>query len=198
MIYNKLNLSITDFCKEESRQEISGVFFTPDKTVATDSYILIEVERPEINIDDFPMLEREEMKDDYIIPVKAVKKINANIPTNKDLPIIENAVFVKSKSGNGHLPTVAEFATTDLEQTNKVQTKIIEGKYPEYEGIFPTGKEDYSIKFNPKYLKKLCDFWIKNGKDSMEMKFYNEKPTVIKDEFDGQKVKAMIMSIKEE
>jgi len=199
MIYNKLNLSITDFCsKDDRRQELTGVFFTKNKTIATDSYIAIEVETPPIDIKEFPkVLETEEMKGSFIIPVKAVNKINSNIPKSipksANLPIIENAIFVKSKK-NGDFNEV-EFATTDLEQIDKVQTRDLIGDYPKIEEVYPTGEPDYKVTFNPKLLKKICDFWIKNGKEEMTLECFNGKPTIIKGKFNEQKVKAMIMPI---
>ena len=200
MIYNKLNLSITDFCGDESHPEISGVLFTKDKTVATNSHILIEVKNPKIDKDDFPILpdvEIEEMKEEFVIPVKAVKKMNSNIPKNNTLPILENVIYCNSKK-NEEITTV-EFASSDLEQVDKVGTRAIIGKYPDYQKVIPKGIPKNTIKFDPQYLKKICEFWIKNGNRSMEFKIYNDdEPIIIEDKFNNQDVKAAIMPIRKD
>ncbi len=202
MIYNKLNLMITEFCakKDKSRQEITGVLFKKDRTVATDSISLIEVKTPEIKTDDFPLIpntEFKEMKKDYIIPAQSVKKILANIPKKREgLQILNNAVFCNA-SGNEEDGYNVEFASTDLEKADKVSTRAIFGKYPDYKMIFPEEPPVDTIVVDARELKKICDFWIKNNKNVFEIRIYgNEKSLMIKDEFDGQEVKALLMPIK--
>ena len=189
-MYNKLNLSIAEFCHKE-KEEISGVLFKKDRTVATDKYVLIEVETPKIKEDDFPILpntETEEMKNDCIIPIKAVNKMLANIPKSATLPILENVVFCKGTDEQ------AEFATTDLEQVDKVSVRTIQDKYPDYEQIIPTEKVVKKIKFNVKQLQKILRFYSKNDKEMIEFEIReNTEMMQVNEKFGDQNVRIFIM-----
>jgi len=192
MLYNKLNLSITDFCSKDSvRPELSSVLFTKNKTIATDSFVLIEVETPKVDRVDYPSIpdvKFEEMTKDIIIPANAVKKMVSNIPKNSKLPIIENVAFVRASEND------AEFITTDLEIANSVKTKVVDGKYPETDQIIPKTEPKVTVRVNVKYLKKVLDFWIKNGRNYIDLEIRDEsKPIVAKADFNGQNVVALVM-----
>ena len=56
MLYNKHNLAVAKFAaKESGREEIKSVLFKKDKSVATDSYRLLEVSvDSSVKVEDYP------------------------------------------------------------------------------------------------------------------------------------------------
>lgn len=56
MLYNKNNLAVAEIAAKESNPEVlSGVFFTPESTVATNAVSLLEVSVSDnVKVDNFP------------------------------------------------------------------------------------------------------------------------------------------------
>lgn len=193
MIYNKANLDITNFAsKDDTRPAaLRGVYLTKEASVATDSYRLIEVSTPDINADDLPSI-MPNNDIEGIVPINAIKKASKNIKTNNELPILENVSSeVKGDS--------IVLNSTDLETTDRVETRLIEEKYPEYKLIMPTDKPGYTIKVNPQYIKDVADYFIKHGAEKhMTIQLYNDDKSAVMftgKTVAGQTIKALVMPI---
>ena len=158
MIVNKHNLDITQFCGDDTRPEISGVYFNGNKTVATDSFRLIEIETMPDNLAEDMPSGMTSTSMNHILPADAVKKALRNIPKTQDLPILANVTVASDDKDN-----TATLTTTDLETQDQVKARVIEGDYPDYRMIMPKGKPKQTITVNAQYLKEMADYFTKHG-----------------------------------
>jgi DNA polymerase III sliding clamp (beta) subunit (PCNA family) len=209
-MYNRNNLLahlITGTDKDNSREELKGVLFSKDKTVATDSYTLIKIKNlPEMTeqCKEAPSCVKvagSVLKKGYIIPANAVKKAltNVNEINNSDLPILSN-VFLSNHTN----AKSSELVSTNLEKMDKVEVKNIGGEYPDFNKVIPTGKAKARVVLDITKLKKVVDTIAKmdcgetiNNPVTLEF-FGEEKPFVIKrDNRNLQKITGLIMPIRE-
>lgn len=196
MLYNSLNLEVAKIAsKSAMRPEIAGVFFKQDRTVATDGFRLLEVRTPaDVKVEDFPMVDgKAAMRgiQPFIVPARSLREIK--LPKKTNLPICQN-VAIK------HLDDKrAEFLTTDLETANITTARKVEGKFPDYEQIFPTGEPAAQVVINGELLAELVAIMAKlNKTSSVRLKFYGpEKPIVLEAGELNQKARGLIMPIKE-
>jgi hypothetical protein len=71
--------------------------------------------------------------------------------------------LVRSQPILGHLavvltPNEATLAPTDLDQANAGLTRLVEGKFPPCNDVFPKQKDEVvRVRLNPKLLKELLD-----------------------------------------
>jgi DNA polymerase III sliding clamp (beta) subunit (PCNA family) len=195
MLYNKNNLAVAKIAaKDDIRPEISGVFFTKDKTAATDGYKLIEVSVDKsYTSQDFPIVNHKKILHNcppFIIPAEEVKKIK--LPANKSLPVVENLAI------GGVYPEQVELITTNLESGESRLVKRIQGRFPDYEKIFPQGKPRAEISINGKFLEELLSILSNlDTTHAVKIKFYdNEKPLVLEASNENQKARALLMPLK--
>ena len=212
-IFNKNNLLIHPIaCKDDNKPELTGVLFKKDRTVATDSFKLIEVKNPseaQNQADNYPELPdkmkplNDFAKRGYIIPAKSVAKVLRNLAEvkNDSLPVLNNAIFTNTNNVR-----TSRIATTDLDKTDIVSVNNIEGSYPQYENIIPHYLDGKYTKatINIKYLKEVIDILSKMenenvGLNAIEIYTRNDdKPMIIKMKTaDKQDVTAMIMPIRD-
>lgn len=151
MLYNKNNLAVAKVASKnkEDHIELTGVYFTPKLTAATDSFQLVEVTTPkDYSVDDFPTINEGNKAikniEPFIVDAKQVLKIK--IAKNKALPILENVAITHNNK------RTAVLTSTDLESVTNTTLIKIEGKYPKYKEIIPTKKPTVSIKINAQYL----------------------------------------------
>ena len=196
MLYNKLNLECAKFAsKSEIKPELTGVFFMKDKTVATDSFQLMEITTDKsVKPEDFPKWNNKTAMrgcKPFIAPAKALKDIK--IPTGKNvLPICE-CVAISNLDDKS-----VEFLTTNLEVGEVKMVKRIDGKFPEYEQIFPQEVAKGEVLVNGEWLaemaKTLSKFNARNKE--IKIKFYGEnKPLVLEAGNDEQKGRALLQLI---
>jgi hypothetical protein len=89
-----------------------------------------------------------------VIPAKALKEACKKVPKGN---------LVRSKPILGHravvmAPNEATFASTDLDEATSGLTRLVEGKFPPCDDVFPKEKDEVvRIRVNPKLLKELLD-----------------------------------------
>jgi DNA polymerase III sliding clamp (beta) subunit (PCNA family) len=89
-----------------------------------------------------------------VIPAKALKEACKNVPKGS---------LVRSKPILGHLavvlaPNEATLASTDLDGANAGLTRLVEGRFPPCDDVFPKQKDEVvRVRLNPKLLKELLD-----------------------------------------
>ena len=174
MIVNNHNLDITQFCGDDTRPEISGVYFNGDKTVATDSFRLIEVQTlPDTLAEDMPDgMASTPM--DQIIPADAVKKALRNIPKNPTIICLENVAVSSDNNKN-----TATLTTSDLETQDQVKSRVIDGTYPDWKRIMPKNKPKQTVTVNAKYLKEMADYFTKHGVNKRVAIAVNEQGPIV-------------------
>lgn len=161
MLYNKTNLLLHQITSDNSRPELNGVLFKKDSTIATDSYILIEVknQNEDLKISDYPIIEEKLISDNFpnkgfLIPANSVKKAMSNLSEckNATLPILSNAVLAST----GKADTI-KICSTNLEKADIVKTHLIEDEYPNYKQIIPQNLDKaQKISIDIKKLKQLA------------------------------------------
>ena len=162
-LFNKNNLAVVKIAsKSGSRPEISGVYFTKNKTVATDSFRLVEVNVPE-----------DKKAEDMQGVMRGVKPFIASGEMIKAIKLDNNEVV-----GIKHLhDNRIEFLVGE----NIVNVKRIDGQFPDYEAIMPHSKPTATIKLNAKYLSEVLDILGKLGgsNNEVELKVYEDKKQVV-------------------
>jgi len=199
MLFNKNNLIIAGITSKKTfRPELSAVLFKTDRTVATDSYSLIEVKNPDYMQDaEFPTIEGEEVKREIneIIPRKSVLKACKNLSKvkNQALEVLQNAVLLEGEQ--------VGLATTDLEKIYIVRTRKVDGEYPDYKQAIPSDYSEHkTVTVDVKRLKELLSILDKMDIKEKQIEFYikdGSLPLVIKAvTVQKQEITAMLMPIK--
>lgn len=182
MLYNKINLSVAKIASKQShRPEISGVFFTKDKTVATDSFRLVEISVPaNVKAEDYP--------DNFAM--RGVKPFIASGEMIKAIKLDNDGVVAIKHLHDNRI----EF----LQGENIINVKRIDGEYPDYLSIIPSGEPVAELKINAKYLSEVLDILGKLGGATSEVTikvFAKNKPLVIEAGSDKQRGKGLVMCI---
>ena len=194
-LYNQNNLAIAKIAdKNKNRPEISGVLFEKNKTVATDSFRLIEMSTPKsLQVSDYPEVTGRkaiEVSAPFIISAEVIKQLK--IPKKSPVDILKTAA-VLSVDGK-----TAEFITTDLTSTAITPAPITEGQYPDYKKIYPEGAPVAEVLINASYLSEVLDILGKLDEVSarVRLKFYGkDKPLVLEASNSEQEARAMVMGI---
>jgi len=204
MIFNRFNFLIEKFCAKNSiKPELSGVFISPKETCATDSYILTLVRNSGIDVKKFPAMPNKKILTNFkafILPQEKAKEVVKMCKPNKNNPILENAVITHRNN------ETAEISTTDLTSVNSVMSRIIQGKFPEYNDLLVERGKFLEVEVNPKYLKKIAEFFSEfcETTDGVLIKIPYEKNMAIRFEahrkMEGsiQEATSLLMPIKSE
>jgi len=205
MLYNALNLEVSKIVpKTGNRPEIAGVFFRKDRTVATDSFRLVEVTCPGFEVENFPLVSGHKALDKikpFILPRESaktlLKTLNRKDLRNPTLPILQCSAITKQEK------TMMEIMATNLEQSFPLIFRPIEGEYPDYEDIIPAkNKATVKISVNPTYLKELLEIAEKvNGENrvkEVELRIYKKNEMLRLDaKNQSQKFLGLLMTIKD-
>lgn len=199
MLYNQHNLDVAKIAStSDIKPEFASVYFTPTKTVATDSSRLLEVSTPD-NVDpaDFPtvgdagaLMAFPTGTDSFM--VNARKLATIKLPKNKSLPVLNNvAIRAVSKSA-------VEFITNDLESADTKSIQQTHGTFPNYEQVFPTGKPLAEVTLNAELLAGLLENMGKLNKlHQVTIKVYEQnRPLVLEVSNDNQRARGLIMPMK--
>lgn len=97
----------------------------------------------------------------FILARSTVEKAIKNIPKKSgvsNLPILQNVAIGLSEV-KGSEPFKAVCQTTDLDNTDNVEARVIDARFPQYEKIVPdfTGSGDFQrVGVDAKHLKDIC------------------------------------------
>ena len=199
---NKYNFLVNKFVSKSGHQpEISGVLVTKTGTVATDRYTLLEVSAPDMELSDYPIIPGQETAETetHIMPIEAAIQLQADLKKIKgNLPILQNTASLKLTE-----PDQAGFITTNLEMAKPVIYRKIDGAFPDYKNIIPTGEPAFTFNISPEYLKRVAEVYTAIGNASVEVKLYPDKVGLFNQPItfeaktpQGQTVKALLTTIK--
>ncbi len=191
-------LAVKFASKSATQAEINGVLVTPEKTVATDRYTLLEVENPkDFTLEDFPKVPNNETAEitTHIMPLESAKLLEANLKKvkNSSLPVLQNAAGLKLEAENQ-----AGFVTTNLESATPIIYQKIDGEFPDYQQIVPKEKSVIEFNVSPEFLKRIAETYQAIGNASVNVKYYGDNQPLV---FEAktcfnQNVKALLMLIK--
>ena len=179
-LYSKQQLQVVKACsKDETRAALNGVLVDKNKLVATDGHRMIVVEDKAIdNSKDWPVngVDWQASNKPFIIPSSAINKAIKNIPKSKDtrgLPILEKVAI-------GETPeNTITLQTTDLDTTDNVKTKIVNGKFPDYERVIPNlgevGGYDKKVGLNAHYMVEALQLMINFADEKSKMVTFHMK-----------------------
>lgn len=181
-MWNKNNLAVAKIAATSGiKPELACVLFTKGKTVASDGYRLLEVAAP---------------KDEGAAPTEAMKGakpflVKAEGVMRKLKPEKDERVWLS------HLDQgKAEFVVN-----GEVETLApVEGRFPDYEQLWPQGEPVVKIKVNAKLLGELLMVMGKmtGAWEPMEVSIYGpEKPILITGGTRQQSARAMMMPIRQ-
>lgn len=192
MLYNKNNLSCAKIASKDSfKPELSSVFFTKEKTVATDSFRLLEVSVSS-NVEPVEFPDAMRGITPFLVDARGVSKIK--IPKHKTLTALDY-VAIKHIDKTG-----VTFLTVDDDLAqNTITARVIDGKFPDYGNLFPVGAPKAEVTLNGKYLAELLEIMAGIGElNKVTIKLYGgEKPVALFAEGSNQKARGLIMPIRE-
>ena len=170
MLVNSHNLDCITFAsKSPVRPVLTGLLVTPTHTVATDSYCLIEVETPKVDENEIPTQLQTSWPTaesaSVIIPDGAIKKAMRNVPKKPMLPIIKNIAIDYEACNDEKRMTKVLLKTTDIDTIDKVETRAIDGSYPDYRQVLPTKKPVAALRLDANQLTSMASFFAKHTKD---------------------------------
>lgn len=198
MLYNKHNLAVARIAAREAngRKEITGVYFTRDKTAATDRFRLLEITAPAgLKPEDFPQVQGSSAMrgvKPFIVDAKGLKAVK--LPSKQaSLPIL-NTFAIK------HLDDKrADFIVSDLETAQVHSVRRVEGEFPDYEKLFPAEKPEMELTINGHIFAELLEIISElDNSRQVKIKLYGAtRPVVLEVAGVSQKGRALIMPIKE-
>lgn len=153
---------IAAFCSTDpTRYVITGIHYNQKakRLEATTGTILVNVPVIEKEREDLSPLGNSEAEPlEAIIPLPAFKKALGNIPKS-NLPDLE----AMRMDSNGKVT----FTTCDLDTTQNVSTKPIDGQYPNVQNVIPAKDESYtlSIGLNANLLALIAAYAQKHVKE---------------------------------
>ena len=138
----------------------------------------------------------DEKLEPVIVPLDAVKEWAKSIPKAKTMAVLEHvAINVHATNANG---TIEAF-TTDLENVRQHNARKIDGKFPNYQNVIPSGNPVAYTHVNAEYLMQLGKAFKDAGMPVISiqlngplspMKFTGENLDT------GQKATAVLMPVK--
>ncbi|MDP3956856.1 MAG: hypothetical protein Q8P97_02570 [bacterium] len=197
MLYNKNNLAVAKFCARDGyKPEIAGVYFTKEKTCATDAIILLEMSVDSSQkVEDYPKVQKASAMrgfKPFIVSKEWISKVK--IPQSRLLPILNNVAVKHIKKDK------VEFMMTEDATTAQIfSVPRVEGKFPDYEDIFPKGKPVAQFSINGEKFAELLK--VMSGlplNKKVKVSFYGaEKPVVLEAGNDTQRSRGMISVLRE-
>jgi len=203
-LYNRKQLeNIKLASKDDTRQTLNGLHFEGDSTVSTDGHKLMKVTWtvPQ-KAKNWPVngVEWEKKDKPFILPRSTVEKALKNIPKQRGLamPVLENVAIGLKKTEKDD-PDKFVVQTSDLENTDNIEGKTVEGKFPNYKQVIPDyqNSESYrKVGISAHYLKEVCAQLEKYKNSSMVTLYMgNEKEPIVitADDDEGTEAEAVLM-----
>ena len=153
---NKHNLNIAAICpKDPSKYSIAGINVTETRTEATDGHMLLVVDRPKLDIQDYPVIDgftATAQHNSFILDAKSALDISKAIPKKSTLPILQNAVIGEQTNTNGN----AYIAVTDPDRPQVFSPRKLDVNFPKLDDYIPKLEDAvFRISFNAELLAKL-------------------------------------------
>lgn len=176
MQYNAHNLAVAKLASKQGHrgEALQSVFFTDKKTVATDSYRLLEVAVPTT-----PEREEAEMAGckPFLVKAEHVAKLTTKV----------HNVTIE------HLDDTTVTFNTDGQQ---IKMARVDDEFPQYESIFPKEEPKLTVKVNAKYLREVLAI-MEKMEDNVYISVYgkNEPIVISTDPLAKQQARAMLMPV---
>lgn len=198
MLLNRNNLLVKDATsKEASNLGLEGVYITPRGTVAADGFMLVRVERPDV--DDYPEIPHFEPAEPSGFKSTLIHRDSCDellgtlkrLSKNAALPVFQNIVVGKPDDGK------ASFGAANPEVSETITVCALDKSYPPIDRVFPEGEPGFSIALSPKrlagVLKTILAMDLET--DQVVLHFFGPELGVylVTRTKQGQKVEAIVM-----
>lgn len=173
-----LNAQSLDAAKFASTHEkkgiLTGLMIAKDRVAATDSFHMIEVKHPQFT-DETPSGIRND-SETGVFPAKSAIHARKNIPKGENLFALKKAFTYVDEKKN------MTITTTDFMEEKTVESRLIDGVYPNYDQVFPKGEPIARIMVDAKFLQNMAAYFEAHGDSrSVLIQFYGEtQPLVFK------------------
>lgn len=169
---------ITAFAStDENRYVLNGVYMNGKGTEATNGRIAIRVPFVMMGAEEFPPVKGATAeREPVIIPTKAFKEAISNAGKVKSTLPVLNCVRVstfreqrtvidpKTKAETVETETKAQLATTDLDASRVIETRVVDGNYPNIAQVYPNDEPKLTISLSAVYVKMIAEYALKHGK----------------------------------
>ena len=197
MLYNRHNLAVSKIASLDTYKPVlSSVFFSKEKTVATDSFRLLEVSvDTSVKAEDFPQVQGNSAMHGckpFLAEARQVAEIK--IPKGKGLlPITQYAAL--KHVDDKHV----EFLTTDMSVASVMSARRIDDTFPSYEQIFPQGKAVAKVTINGALLAEMLKIMSEmTPQGTVTLYLYGgELPLELRAESTTQKARGLLMPIRD-
>lgn len=199
--YNKHNLAVKSFAsKSLVKPELNAVLFRKDRTVATDSFRLIEVTTPGTEYPEFDDTKNTKApRGDVLIPTHTLADVKMPAKV-KTLPGCDQVTLEVSSKNDKSVDIVGRNIVDAKTTRNTIQ--VVDGVFPEYEDILTSAekKARVEVKVNVRYLLDVArvigamkpDFGVVTMSIAKDTSTFS--PIIFTAEGgDKQKVRALIM-----
>lgn len=197
MLLNKTSLALANLAeKEESRYTLNGIAVEKECTVVTNGHYLVTVDHVSDRKDsDFPATPGLETKaiaanETVLIARETAIAASKALPKKTTIPVLRLAALGTDK-------------TLYVNQLDSVQTfkSSLEGKFPNWRMVMPTGKPEAEIVLSAAYLELLAKFMREHGDErapSVRITVYGVDRPVRFDakSRDGQLITAVLMPMR--
>lgn len=178
-LLNRKNLEIVKLASnDETRAALNGLLIDGNTTVASNGHIAIEVKAEALPSEDWPAnsVKWSAEEKPFIMDRKTVEKVLKNIPKKTSMPILQNVAtgLIQVEEGSAKKYVCQ---TTDLDRTENLEARTIEGIFPKYQQIIPPFESEalyQRVGISAGYLKEVCSI-LEKYKDSKMITLYVRK-----------------------
>jgi len=198
MLLTKAELNLAKLAsKEESRYSLRGIAVQPKETVVTNGHYLVTVQHSGLSEENYPVtagLEHKKLVDGKVsetVLVSSESALDAAKALNKktSIPILATAALGTDKN----------LYVNNLDSVQSFKHSM-EGKFPVWQSIVPTGKPKAEIVLNANYLELLAKFIRENSTGAIpvvRLTIYGDKTAIRLDTPSGeQAIMALLMPVR--
>ena len=193
-VYNGKNLLTSEVAsKDIDRPALGYTRFENDKTLATDSFSLLEISTPGLKTREYPDIQKKK-------PLKNFKPFEIktdDIKTKKhNMPIVDDTFVILEVTDDK-----VKIGTNSLETSNVTEINKFDGEFPDMEKVKPDEKDYAFVKVSTEYLKRLLTLAHKFAEERNKDKDVfiglskkdNKKPIILKKKNTDQTFYGLLM-----
>ena len=193
MYYNKKQLEAVKFAsKDETRPAIAGLRFEENRVIATDGHRLMIVTNTPSNDtkESFPPSAdfAEPLTGEDFVPFtvarKTVEKVAKNIPAKMGANDCLEVIKISPSKNTNKIAC----QTFDFEETTTVETKPVDGKFPNYRQVLPDYSGYQKIGINGAYLAEMAKELSKYNMNSKMVVLHIAPPEIAGDGYVNGKI----------
>jgi len=197
MLVHKKALVLKEILDATATSNIKHLYVDNEVAVATDGYILIEIQNPDQKlVENFPGNPPNTDKP-VLLKRETIEKVEKNLPKSKDSHDILKH-FVIGRDNEGIVITV-----DDLENIVTIRQKDLAVEYPDYKKAIPSDdKIKFKVRINKNILKQLLKVIEKIGDHEIGIWFEftedPEAPIRIRYESENTKLRGALMPMRQD